>query len=137
MTTVPSPRKSRPVEGLGRKLRDLRKDRSLTQADLAGRIGIQQSDLCRMENGQYRISLETLVKLLAELDVPISEFLDEPTADLTAPEAALVRDFRRLSPDAQKEALHFVRFLRAETSRRGPSSRPRLAGRPATASPPE
>ena len=103
------------MQELGRKLRELRKDRSLTQADLASRIGIQQSDLCRMENGQYRISLETLVKLLAELEVPISEFLEEPAADLSSTELTLVHDFRRLSPDARKEVQHFVRFLRTET----------------------
>ncbi|MFQ5720799.1 MAG: helix-turn-helix domain-containing protein [Acidobacteriota bacterium] len=118
MMQLPSPRRPQPVEGIGRKIRELRKDRSLTQADLAGRIGIQQSDLCRMENGQYRISLETLVKLLAELEVPISEFLDEPAADLTPSESALVRDFRHLSADAQQQARHFVRFLRAEKSGR-------------------
>ena len=38
---------------VGSRIRSLRKDRSLTQADLAHRIGIQQSDLCRMENGEY------------------------------------------------------------------------------------
>ena len=127
MTPSPSPRKSVPVEGLGTKLRVLRKDRGLTQADLATSIGIQQSDLCRMENGQYRISLETLVKLLGELDVPVSEFLDEPRAELTRSEAALVRDFRHLSDDSKKEAQHFVRFLRTQSGDRHVTSRPHLA----------
>ncbi len=42
---------------VGSRIRTLRKDRTLTQADLAGRVGIQQSDLCRMENGEYKVSL--------------------------------------------------------------------------------
>ena len=130
MTPASSPRKPWPVEGLGRKLRDLRKDRALTQADLANRIGIQQSDLCRMENGQYRISLETLVKLLAELDVPISEFLGEPAAGLNTSESVLVSEYRRLSPDAQREVQHFVRFLRIEgLKKRAGAERPQLTTR--------
>ena len=61
-------------DDVGQKLRDLRKARHLTQSDLASRIGIQQSDLCRMENGQYRVGLETLVKILRECGVTFSEF---------------------------------------------------------------
>jgi len=49
---------------VGSKIRQLRKERSLTQAELAQRIGVQQSDLCRMENGEYKVSLDTLFKIL-------------------------------------------------------------------------
>jgi len=49
---------------VGYKIRELRKARSLTQAELAGKIGIQQSDLCRMETGEYKVSLDTLFRVL-------------------------------------------------------------------------
>ena len=49
--------KSPGLGNVGSKLRDLRKSRNLTQSDLAARIGIQQSDLCRMENGRNRATL--------------------------------------------------------------------------------
>ena len=62
---------------VGSKIRQLRKERSLTQAGLAQRIGVQQSDLCRMENGEYKVSLETLFKILAVFGMDIGEFFRE------------------------------------------------------------
>ena len=44
----------RQVQLVGRKIRQLRKERRLTQTELAVRLGIQQSDLSRMEKGEYR-----------------------------------------------------------------------------------
>ena len=99
-------------DDVGRKLRDLRKARNLTQSDLATRIGIQQSDLCRMENGQYRVGLETLVKILRECGVTFSEFFqEEPTGELTHEEAGLIQRFRRLGGQGRNQLLHFARFL--------------------------
>ena len=46
--------KIRQVLLVGRKIRRLRKDYNLTQTELSARIGIQQSDLSRMEKGEYR-----------------------------------------------------------------------------------
>jgi transcriptional regulator with XRE-family HTH domain len=84
----------------------------LTQSDLATRIGIQQSDLCRMENGQYRVGLETLVKILRECGITFSEFFqEEPTGELNHEEAGLIQRFRRLSGPGRNQLLHFVRFL--------------------------
>ena len=52
------------VAAVGSRLRRLRKERGLTQAELARQIGIQQSDLSRMEKGEYRVSLDNLFKIL-------------------------------------------------------------------------
>ena len=50
---TPAARKIRQVQLVGRKIRQLRKERKLTQNELASRIGVQQSDLSRMEKGDY------------------------------------------------------------------------------------
>ena len=98
---------------VGSKIRSLRKDRALTQADLAGRVGIQQSDLCRMENGEYKVSLETLFKILSIFGMDIAEFFHEesksPDHDQNQ-DAELVRLYHRLSPRIQEEILDFVQF---------------------------
>src|SRR6185503_12697597 len=52
-----TPPKIRQVQLVGRKIRRLRKERHLTQTELSSRIGIQQSDLSRMEKGEYRVRL--------------------------------------------------------------------------------
>jgi transcriptional regulator with XRE-family HTH domain len=96
---------------VGSRIRSLRKDRDLTQADLAARIGIQQSDLCRMENGEYKVSLETLFRILSVFEMNIAEFFHEdlPGA-LRERDAEVLRLFHRLSPRSQEEVFEFIQF---------------------------
>lgn len=96
---------------VGSRIRALRKDRALTQADLAGRIGIQQSDLCRMENGEYKVSLETLFRILSIFEMNIADFFQEDLASLSKErDHELMRQYQRLSPRAQEEVHEFVQF---------------------------
>jgi transcriptional regulator with XRE-family HTH domain len=96
---------------VGSRIRSLRKDRDLTQADLASRIGIQQSDLCRMENGEYKVSLETLFRILSVFEMNIAEFFHEDlTGTVKDRDAELLRQFHRLGPRSQEEVLDFMLF---------------------------
>ncbi len=96
---------------VGSRIRSLRKDRALTQADLAHRIGIQQSDLCRMENGEYKVSLETLFKILSIFEMNIADFFNEGAAGATRDrEYEFLRQYQRLSPRAQEEVQAFIQF---------------------------
>ena len=96
--------KIRQVQLVGRKIKRLRKERRLTQTELSTRIGIQQSDLSRMEKGEYRVSLDTLFKILAEFDVTIGEFFDDLSRETFSPrEVKMVREFKSLAPEAQRE----------------------------------
>src|SRR3954467_12127996 len=65
------------VELVGRKIRQLRRQRKLTQEELAERIGIHQSDLSRMDRGEYKVVLDTLLKFLQTFDLSIGDFFDE------------------------------------------------------------
>jgi transcriptional regulator with XRE-family HTH domain len=104
---TPKRRQKLPV---GEKIRERRKALGLTQAELASRIGIQQSDLCRMEKGEYKVSLETLFKILRIYQVTIGDFFADQDPLAGDGSAELVRLFRGLSPDARKEVLEFVQF---------------------------
>lgn len=96
---------------VGSRIRSLRKDRALTQADLAARIGIQQSDLCRMENGEYKVSLETLFKILSIFEMNIADFFHEEIAGEVRDEGVqLLRQYQRLSPRSQEEVQDFIEF---------------------------
>ncbi|MDX1632901.1 MAG: helix-turn-helix transcriptional regulator [Thermoanaerobaculia bacterium] len=108
----------RQVQLVGRKIRQLRKRRKLTQTELSSRIGIQQPDLSRMEKGHYRVSLDTLFKILAEFDMGIGEFFDELNDEtFTARDVRLVSEFKDLGRKAQREVEGFIRFKRSETDR--------------------
>jgi transcriptional regulator with XRE-family HTH domain len=95
------------LELVGRKIRQLRRQRKLTQVELAERIGIHQSDLSRMEQGEYRVGLDTLLKILQAFDLSIGDFFDE-----TNRSQSLFEKYRSLSPGAQKEVESFIEFKR-------------------------
>ncbi len=99
-----TPPEFRQVQLVGRKIRQLRKDRRLTQTELASRLGVQQSDLSRMEKGEYRVSLDTLFKILAEFRLGIGEFFEEIARDsLTPHDLRLVKRFHALDQRTQQE----------------------------------
>jgi transcriptional regulator with XRE-family HTH domain len=102
------------VELVGRKIRQLRKQRKLTQTELAARIGIQQSDLSRMEKGEYRVSLDTLFRILAEFHMGVGEFFDELHRESISPrDLQAMRNLRDLDDQARREVEDFIAFKRA------------------------
>ena len=63
----------KPVDAdtLRSRLRQLAEKR---QAELALKVGVQQSDLCRMETGEYKVSLEALFRILKIFEMNVGEF---------------------------------------------------------------
>jgi transcriptional regulator with XRE-family HTH domain len=113
------------VAAVGSRLRKLRKERNLTQAELARQIGIQQSDLSRMEQGEYRVSLDNLFKILAVFDLELADFFGQrstPTGNqqpLSQQDMQILHMLRELSPDGRHEVLEFLEFkLRRERQER-------------------
>jgi transcriptional regulator with XRE-family HTH domain len=108
--------KIRQVQLVGRKIRQLRKENKLTQVELSSRLGIQQSDLSRMEQGEYRVSLDTLFRILAEFKMSIGEFFEGVAQESITPrDVQLVQDFNSLPRDAQREVEDFIAFKRLQT----------------------
>jgi len=107
--------KIRQVQLIGPRIRKMRKERKLTQTELASRIGIQQSDLSRMEKGEYRVSLDTLFKILTEFNISISEFFDDVNKDTMTPrDVQIMRDLKHLSGDARREVEAFIAFKKTQ-----------------------
>jgi transcriptional regulator with XRE-family HTH domain len=97
------------LELVGRKIRQLRRQRKLTQVELAEKIGIHQSDLSRMEQGEYKVGLDTLLKILATFDLSIGDFFEEGNRAET-----VVEKYKALSPSAQREVDSFIEFKRKQ-----------------------
>jgi transcriptional regulator with XRE-family HTH domain len=110
------------VAAIGSRLRRLRKERGLTQAELARQIGIQQSDLSRMEKGEYRVSLDNLFKILGVFDLDLADFFGDQQAAAEQERMPLSREdmkvlhlMRELSPEGRAEVQEFLEFkLRKE-----------------------
>jgi len=105
------------VAAIGCRLRELRKERGLTQAELARQIGIQQSDLSRMEKGEYRVSLDNLFKILSVFDLDLADFFGEQQPKTEQERLPLSREdmktlhlMRELSPEGRAEVQEFLEF---------------------------
>lgn len=105
--------------GIGARVRRLRKKHGFTQSALARQIGIQQSDLSRMEQGQYRVSLDNLFRILSVFGMDIAEFFHERTAQpqpepehqpLSQTDLKTLHMLRRLSPQDREEVQEFIEF---------------------------
>ena len=97
------------LELVGRKIRQLRRQRKLTQVELAERIGVHQSDLSRMEQGEYKVGLDTLLKILQTFDLSIGDFFEESARTRNG-----LHKYQALSPTAQKEVESFIEFKRRQ-----------------------
>ena len=110
-----TPSDIRQVQLVGKKIRALRTEHQLTQTELSSRIGIQQSDLSRMEKGEYRVSLDNLFKILAEFRMSVGEFFDEIAEESISPrDLQVLRDFKHLDDEGRKEVEDFIAFKKAQ-----------------------
>lgn len=48
---------------IGQRIAELRKERGLTQTQLAERCGLQQAHIARIEAGRYSVGLDTLAQI--------------------------------------------------------------------------
>lgn len=77
---------------LGPRLRRLRRDLGLTQANMAADLDISPSYIALMERNQRPVTAETLLRLARAYKVDFSDFSDETGPDLIARLQAVLRD---------------------------------------------
>ena len=67
---------ARPLKYLGEKVKKLRKKQSLTQEELAARIGVSPAYIGFIEQGQRNPSIKTADKIARVLGVKLSDLFD-------------------------------------------------------------
>ncbi len=67
---------------IGKQLKRIRKEKSITQHNLAKKIDLSPKHISAIENGKRNVTFRTLEKILEELEVNIQEIFDIP--DLTS-----------------------------------------------------
>lgn len=65
----------RSVADIGRTIAEARRERGLTQEQLASQLGIHRTYLARLENGQSSLQLERILQLLRKLGVTVEATL--------------------------------------------------------------
>lgn len=81
---------------LGRSIRLARKQRKMSEVDLAARIGIARGTLQSIEKGQPKVEIGLVFEAAALLGVPL--FVDEPSR--LAPEISRIDDKLALLPQS-------------------------------------
>ena len=97
---------------IGTTIRDFRLQRGMSQGDIEKRTGLLRCYLSRVENGHTVPSLETLQKIAAALDLPLSQFFAEDSVK-EVPGMSLNEDEIRFLTQVQRYSAHL-----GETDRR-------------------
>lgn len=116
---------------LGDRIREARKKASLTQAELAEKIGVKRSVISKYENGSISPKYDTIMKIAEVLNVLPYDLYDDPrwpknrprgqfnivdviteaNSDTSKRRAILVSLFKRLNEDGQKVAIDRISEL--------------------------
>ena len=100
---------------IGRRLRNLREEKNLSQGDIEKRTGLLRCYISRVENGHTVPSLETLERLAAALEVPLYQLFyegDEPPPLPNLSNRQTTEDLA-LNEEAEKENRFFEKVRRA------------------------
>ena len=61
---------------IGRRIHEIRKERDLSQMDLADKTGLSVSYVSMIENGRRKVSLDALIRIANILGVTVDELLN-------------------------------------------------------------
>lgn len=95
--------------GLAQNLKKRRKDKKLTQVELAHKSGVSQQAISFIESERNTPSEGTLKLLAKALDCTIAELIGETAVDqdgLSPSERQLILDYRHLTPEGQEYIQH-------------------------------
>lgn len=96
---------------LGRKIREARERRGLSQEELASEMGLGQRAISELENGKRRLAVAEVPQLASTLDVPLLYFFRE-TDNGTLLDQMLLEQFHQLPSDQlQNMAIEMLRLL--------------------------
>ena len=103
---------------IGRKLRELREERHLTQQDMAGKAGVPRTYISRIENARLLPGPVMLRRIADALSVAILDLLPQSKNVMAAPEladesywASFVSYFSQLRPADMAYVVSHVRDL--------------------------
>lgn len=94
---------------IGRRLRKLREEKSLSQGDIEKRTGLLRCYISRVENGHTVPSLETLERLASALEVPLYQLFYEGDDPPALPNLSTRQSSEELGLDEETEKQ--VRFF--------------------------
>ena len=106
---------------IGRRLRDLRESRGLSQEYVADSLGITQATYCKIENNQVNINADRIYELAMMYNISINEFwgvdprINQTSESVIAPESHTVNfpiPNKKVESINNTKMEEYVRFLK-------------------------
>jgi len=70
---------------MGRRMRELRRERGLTQEAFAEKLGMLAPNYARIEQGRMNVTIDTIVRIANALGVAVAELFKRPTTRAARP----------------------------------------------------
>lgn len=102
------------AKGIGKVLREARKSRGLTQAEIAPTLGVSRSSVAQMESGKRAVRAEDVERLALRYGCSTRELLSSEHHDGIPPEDIVLSELFAALPKLQEDEKHgsFARVLR-------------------------
>lgn len=71
------------MEIVGKAIREIRKERNLTQEELGKLIGVQKAQISRLENNANNVTMDTLLRVFTALKAKVQFHVQLPNVNLT------------------------------------------------------
>ncbi len=98
------------TEEVGSKIRFYRRSRHMTLQTLADRIHKSRATVCKYENGEISVDIETLYEISCALQVPINELMDLPLPEQERQLEDQLPGHNEQSPFFKTKRLYFYFF---------------------------
>lgn len=100
-------------ERIGKRLKELRISKNLTQEYIANMADVNVSHISNIENNHVKISLPTLVHVCNALNTTVDYILaDEYIQPSSVIEQEILNELHSCTPEVQKQILKIVRALK-------------------------
>lgn len=99
---------------IGERLRNLRKARSLTTQELAGKVNISQSYISRFENNKAIPDVDMLARILHALGSDLPSFFTSEHNNTPPDLIQLINTVKTLSPEARVKLNEFLNLVIGE-----------------------
>lgn len=113
----PSGRELGDLRSLGKRLRDLRRHKGITQSEIEKKTGLLKSHISRLENGHTMPTVGTLHRYASALGVPVYLFFYLGSEPLSSPVVALDETSEAQRDPGAKGASDFLTQLEEVVAR--------------------
>lgn len=97
---------------IGKKIRDIRIEKRLTQEYIANMADVNTSHISNIENNRVKISLSTLVHVCNALDTTVDHILAEEYTDpSSAIDQTILHELHKCDADTKERILKIIQIL--------------------------